>query len=103
MYGWKVKTSDVTSAFLQSHLLDRDVYVKPPADIHVEGTLWKLREAVYGLGEAGKEWYETIPAWLISIGVIRSETDPAFFYYVKNGRLVGMLVLHVDDIANLAA
>ena len=27
-YEWKVKTADVTSAFLQSHPLDRDVYVK---------------------------------------------------------------------------
>ena len=74
-YGWKVKTADVTSAFLQSQPLNRDVYVKPPADIHVEGTLWKLRVAVYGLGEAGKEWYETISAWLISIGVVRDRSS----------------------------
>ena len=59
-YGWKIKTADVTSAFLQSNPLEREVYVRPPADIHVEGTLWKLRVAVYGLGEAGKYWYETI-------------------------------------------
>ena len=104
-----------------------------------KGTLWKLRVAVDGLGEAGKEWYtrfprkpvakykwspvtrfpgravakypernvarflkkpatkfprktaETISAWLISIGVIRSKTDP-------NGKLVGMLALYVDDV-----
>ena len=87
----------MTSVFLQSRPLDRDVYVKPPDDIHVEGTLWKLRVSVYGLGEAGKEWYEIISTWLISTGMIRSETDPAFFYYVKTGRLAGMLALHVDD------
>ena len=29
--------------------------------------------------------------------MIRLETGPAFFYYVKNGRLAGMLALHVDD------
>ena len=63
-----------------------------------KGTLWKFRVDGYGLSEAGKEWYETLSAWFISIGVIRSETDPAFFfYYGKNGRLVGMLALHVDD------
>ena len=80
-YGWKVKTADVTSAFLQSHPMDmdRDVYVKPPADIHVEGTLWKLRVAVYGLGEAGKEWYETISDWLISNEMTKAETDQALF------------------------
>ena len=38
-YGWKVKTADVTSAFLQSHPQNKDVYVKPKTDIHVEGTL----------------------------------------------------------------
>ena len=29
--------------------------------------------------------------------MIRTETNSALFYYVKNGRLVGMLALHVDD------
>ena len=62
-----------------------------------KGTLWKLRIAVYGLDVARKEWYETISAWLISIGVIRSKTDPAFYHYGKNGRFVDMLMLHVDD------
>ena len=33
----------------------------------------------------------------ISIATIRSESDPAFFHYGKNGRLVGMLALPVDD------
>ena len=96
-YGRKVKNADVTSAFLRLHPLDRDVYVKPPADIHMEGTLWKLRVAVYGLGEAWRECYATISDWLIKIGMIKTETDPALFYYVKKGRPVGILALHVDD------
>ena len=32
-YGWEVVTSDVTSAFLQSDQLDREVYVIPLSDI----------------------------------------------------------------------
>ena len=48
-------------------------------------------------GKAGKELYEIISAWLINNGMIRAETDPAFFYYVKHDRLIGMLALHVDD------
>ena len=40
---------------------------------------------------------ETISAWLISISVISPEIDPAFFYYEKNGRLIGMLAVHADD------
>ena len=56
-----------------------------------KGNLWKLRVTVYNLGEAGKECYETISGWVISIGTIKSETDPASFYYMENGRLVHML------------
>ena len=79
-YGWEIKTSDVTFDFYQLQSLNREVYIKPPDDIHVRGTLWKLRVAVYGLGEAGKKWYEAIYTWLISTGMVRSDMDPAFFY-----------------------
>ena len=39
-FGWEVITSDVTSAFLQSDRLDREVFVQPPSDIRSPGTLW---------------------------------------------------------------
>lgn len=29
--------------------------------------------------------------------MVRSETGPALFYYVKTGRLAGMLALHGDE------
>ena len=29
--------------------------------------------------------------------MVRSDTDPTFFYYIKNGKLTGMLALHGDD------
>ena len=96
-YGWEIKTSDVTFDFYQLQSLNREVYIKPPDDIHVRGTLWKLRVAVCRLGEAGKKWYEAIYTWLISTGMVRSDMDPAFFYYVKHGKLTGMLALHGDD------
>ena len=98
-YGWKVKTADVTSAFLQAgEMLDRDVYVKPPSDIHVEGWLWKLRVPVYGLGDAGKRWYVTISIWLVKQGCRKAKTDASLFFFVKNGVLHGVLTLHVDDM-----
>ena len=30
--GWKVESSDVRSAFLQSDFIDRDVFVEPPQE-----------------------------------------------------------------------
>ena len=41
-YGWEVVMSDVTSAFLQSDKLDREVYVVPPSDMRKLGVVWKL-------------------------------------------------------------
>ena len=96
-YGWRVKTADVTSAFLQADQLDRDVHVKPPADIHVAGTLWKLWVPVYGMGDSGKKWYLTISVWLVNKGCIKADHDPAFFFYVWKGELRGVICLHVDD------
>ena len=50
---WVLETSDVKSAFLQGHDLDRDVHIQPPAEAGVpKGKLWKLRIALYGLNDA---------------------------------------------------
>ena len=73
------------------------MYVKPPADIHVAGTLWKLWVPVYGMGDSGKKWYLTISVWLVNKGCIKADHDPAFFFYVWKGELRGVICLHVDD------
>ena len=52
MKNWKIKTSDVTAAFLQTNDLERDVFVLPPRERRIPGVLWKLRKPVYGLADA---------------------------------------------------
>ena len=47
---WKVKTTDIKSAFLQGKELDRDVYIKPPKESETpKGFIWKLKHGLYGL------------------------------------------------------
>jgi hypothetical protein len=41
---WKLKTSDIKSAFLQGKKIDRDVFVIPPKEAKLpQGRVWKLK------------------------------------------------------------
>ena len=54
--------------------------------------------SVYGLGEAGRDWYFTFRDWLLERGCKQSMIDGAMFYYQKRGKLRGVLLVHVDDM-----
>ena len=97
-FGWEVITSDVTSAFLQSDKLDREIFVLPPADIKLQGTLWRLEKPMYGLDDAGLKWHNTIDKKLRDIGCKHLHTDLSVFYYIKENRLRGITAWHVDDM-----
>ena len=67
--GWPIETSDVSTAFLYARLYgDRDtdldgqyIYMRPPKVIEKlgllpEGTIWKLKKALYGLRTSPIPW-----------------------------------------------
>ena len=96
---WEVVMADITSAFLQSDILDREVYVMPPKHIRKEGIIWRLLKPMYGLGDASLQWYKTLTSKLIELGCKRLTTDPALFYWhEESGRLGGIASWHVDDM-----
>ena len=89
---WQVKSQDVASACLQAKKLEREIYVTPPPECgYTEPTLWKLIRPMYGLDEASFLWYETIRDYLEEKGCKRPMSDPAFFYWHKDGKLEGIL------------
>lgn len=53
---------------------------------------------MYGLDEASYLWYETIKDFMEERGCKSPMNDPAFFYYIKYGRLQGIATTWVDDI-----
>ena len=63
-YGW-VKTRDVTAAFLQSHIMDRKVVVKPPDGVEKPGVGWLMLKLGYGINDASRRWYNTIAKFLV--------------------------------------
>jgi CxxC motif-containing protein len=103
--GWKVKSSDITSAFLQSVPIDRDVFVRPPRQRRIPGVLWKLKKTVYGLNDASRGFYLSFSQTILDLGCERSRLDPAMFLFFKKGEQEeeirepkGIALTHVDDI-----
>lgn len=96
-YGWTIETVDIKGAFLQSEKLDRTVFVKPPRNLKKVGLVWQLDRPAYGLKDSSRNWYNSLSAFLKSIGFVKCKTDDALFYSRHNSNLIGIMLLHVDD------
>ena len=94
---WKCSSLDVKSAFLQSHRLDRNVYLNPPKDIRKKGVIWRIIKPIYGLKDSAKNWYNTLRSELIQLGCKESILDPTVFSFYQEDKLVGLFICHVDD------
>ena len=63
-YGFEIRSLDVKTAFLQGKKLERDVFLRPPADI-CAGKLWKLSKCVYGLADAARNWFDKVADFFV--------------------------------------
>ena len=97
MKNWMCSSLDVKSAFLQSHQLDRVVYLNPPKDVRKKNVLWKINKPIYGLKDSAKNWYCSIKAELLTLGCTESILDPTVYCYYDNKELKGLFICHVDD------
>ena len=66
---WNIEASDVRSAFLQSDVIDRNIFVKPPPERQREGYIWRLLKPVCGLNDAFRKWFQSTFAYLLSLGM----------------------------------
>ena len=96
--GWTVKSSDITSAFLQGKQIQRDVFIKPPPEAaQSNGALWKLKKTLYGLADAARQFYDSVKEELINLGMKQSKVDSSLFYMTSNTQVTGALIMHIDD------
>ncbi len=95
--GWAIYTTDISSAFLQGSQMDREVFVKPPKEANLQGKLMKLNKCLYGLKDASRKWYMRVQDKLKELGFKKSPLDKGLFYMIKDGKLIGLVGIHVDD------
>ena len=95
--SFRLKSLDVTSAFLQGEKLERDVFVIPPPEVRKFGKLWKLQKSAYGLYDASRKWFLAVKAELLEMGMKPVSGDDAVFTKHEEGQLTGLCIMHVDD------
>ena len=88
---------DAVTAYLNSPI-DRDIYVyAPEGSDFPEGTILKLRKAVYGLRQAGRLWQKTISKHLIEMGWNQFHVDDNIFRKHDN-----FMSVYVDDFVSFS-
>jgi transposase InsO family protein len=94
--GWELHQLDVNNAFLYS-VLDEEVYmVFPPGYPGPKGKCLLLRKSIYGLKQAGRNWFTNLRNELLRLGFVQLKSDPCV--YVHHDLQV-IISVHVDDIS----
>ena len=100
---WKLWGADIKTAFLSGDNTSRELYFKPPPEIkswmHLsDEDLFRLEKAAYGLAEAPRAWFLRLTREMIQAGMTQSTIDPCLFYLRRDGKLLGICGVHVDDL-----
>ena len=93
--GWTTRQWDVKTAFLNGKL-DRWLYIKQATGFN-DGSdrVCMLIRPLYGLKQAGYEWYQELGEQLLGLGFVRSQLDEALYINHKEHTY---MTLYVDDM-----
>lgn len=98
---WIIHHLDICTAYLNAHLNKLiPVYAKPPPGYELpKGKCWKLKKAVYGMKQAGFEWFVCLTDVLLKIGFIPTPALGVYMLKSKNDPEEQIIVaLYVDDL-----
>ncbi|UYV79438.1 hypothetical protein LAZ67_17002614, partial [Cordylochernes scorpioides] len=99
MAGYEFHHFDVETAFLYGKLSETIYMTQPPGyqDDKKKTSVCILNQALYGLKQSGRVWYETFTEYLFEIGLTQLKSDKCVFTF-RNGNSHLLLGLHVDDM-----
>ena len=101
---WRLIKGDVTSAFLQARELTKPLYVMP--DTHLQaafgvkpGVPLQVVKPGYGIGEAPRQWWQTVEADFLRLGLQTCPIEPCLWFQrcPRSQELIGLIMGHVDD------
>ena len=100
-FGFTLASVDIRAVFLQSNVLDRDVFVKPPADVKRPGIILKLKKPLFGLDNVSWKFWLRVKEVFFSELNLRTLYGEVFYFLNIDGQLQGAVITHVDNF-NLA-
>ena len=96
---WEIHQIDFDCAYLNG-VLDEELYMEQPEGFMViAGKVCHLRKAIYGLKQAGRQWFLMLRACLKELGFVCHDTgDISIFVHRRQGGPLKILVVYVDDL-----
>ena len=89
---------DIEQAFVQSEL-DHEVFMKLPQGCgSMSGKIVRLNKSLYGLRQASRTFNKRLVVDLKRIGFEQCLSDPCVLRFMMGDEVLGMVVIHVDDI-----
>lgn len=98
---WSGRQVDINTAFLNGHL-DEPVYMsQPPGYEDLDHPDWvcEVSRLIYGLKQSPRQWNVELHAALLSLGLQQSSYDCTLYFLLENGKLLGLITVHVDDLS----
>ena len=77
--------------------LEEEIYMKAPDGFDFSSPFWRLRKGLYGLRQAGRQWYLTLHDAYTNLGYTRCQSDWSV-YTRKSSSGFTMSATSVDDI-----
>ena len=102
---WDLEMFDVEAAFLNADL-DKQVFIEWPQGMQELGFITEedkktkcieLTKAMYGNIDSPLRWMKKSKYLMEQLKMIQSKTDPCIFNKEKNGKVVLIIALYVDD------
>ena len=95
---WELHQIDVKGAYLNAKL-DETIYIKPPHGYLKpgdEGKVCRLLKGLYGIKQAGRQWYLELSTTFAKLGLLRSHADHSVFYRHGNNSII--IAVSTDDM-----
>jgi len=94
---WYIKHADIKTAFLHAPLQE-NIYVQPPEGLEEpDGKVWLLKKNLYGLFQAGFNFYKLLAKTLTAYKMEAVTADETVFY-IKKGKSILICASVVDDL-----
>ncbi|CAI7831590.1 unnamed protein product [Closterium sp. NIES-53] len=97
---YELHSLDFSTAFLQGSLHEEIWLRRPPGFTgkFPAGTQWSLRQPVYSLRQAPREWHDTLRTTLAALGFAPCTAEPSLFLRTDTSLPPFYVLVYVDDL-----